>query len=124
MCGRQGIALGGHRDDSTSDDINKGKFRALVEFRIESGDNIDCIEVKAVCKKCYLATVLIQDELLEFMGSILTKILDDVKPNQFFGLEADEVADRAKKRVMQLVLSLLVAQLTMEFLSIAITRRT
>ena len=51
MCGRQGIALGGHRDDSTSDDINKGKFRALVEFRIESGDNIYCIEVKAVCKK-------------------------------------------------------------------------
>ena len=40
MCGRQGIALRGHRDDSTSDDINKGKFRALVDFRIESGDTV------------------------------------------------------------------------------------
>ena len=95
MCGWQGIALRGHRDDSTSDDINKGKFRALVDFRIESGD----IELKEFLeKKCaknatYLSKTS-QNEFLEFMGNnFLTKSLDDVKANEFFGFEADEVAD-------------------------------
>ena len=95
MCGRQGIALRGHRDDSTSDDINKGKFRAVVDFRIESGDIVlkEFLEKQCGKNATYLSKTS-QNELLEFMGNnILTKILDDVKANRFFGLEADEVAD-------------------------------
>ena len=38
LCGRQGIALRCHRDDSTSDEVNQGKFKAIVDFRIEAGD--------------------------------------------------------------------------------------
>ena len=39
FCGRQGIALRGHRDDATSTGIlNEGNFKALIQFRIESGD--------------------------------------------------------------------------------------
>ena len=40
LCGRQGIALRGHRDDSTSDEVNQGKFKAIVDFRIEAGDEV------------------------------------------------------------------------------------
>ena len=40
LCGRHGISLRGHRDDSTCDVINKGKFLALVQFRIDSGDAV------------------------------------------------------------------------------------
>ena len=40
LCGRQGIAVRGHRDDSTSDELNQGKFKAIVDFRIESGDQV------------------------------------------------------------------------------------
>ena len=32
FCGRNGIALRGHRDDSTSTDISQGKFKELVNF--------------------------------------------------------------------------------------------
>ena len=95
MCGRQGIALRGHRDDSTSDDVNKGKFRALVDFRIESGDTVlkDFLEKQCAKNATYMSKTS-QNDLLECMGNnILTKILVDLKTNKFFGLEADEVAD-------------------------------
>ena len=95
MCGRQGIALRGHRDDSTSDDINKGKFRALVDFRIESEDIVlkEFLEKHSAKNATYLSKTS-QNDLLECMGdNILHKILAEVKPNRFFGLEADEVTD-------------------------------
>ena len=38
LCGRQGIALRGHRDDSCSEEPNQGNFKALVQFRIDAGD--------------------------------------------------------------------------------------
>ena len=38
FCGRQGIALRGHRDDSCSEDANQGNFKALIQFRINAGD--------------------------------------------------------------------------------------
>ena len=35
LCGRQGIALRGHRDDSTAEgDSNKGTFLALLDYTI------------------------------------------------------------------------------------------
>ena len=36
FCGRQGIALRGHRDDDTSTSFNKGNFKALL--RVDAGD--------------------------------------------------------------------------------------
>ena len=39
--GREGMASRGHRDDSTSEDKDHmGKFHALVNFRIESGEAV------------------------------------------------------------------------------------
>ena len=41
FCGRQNIALRGHRDDSTNRDLgNSGNFKALLYFRIDSGDTV------------------------------------------------------------------------------------
>ena len=46
FCGRQNIALRGHRDDATDierdvDDLeNHGNFRALLNFRVDAGDNV------------------------------------------------------------------------------------
>ena len=48
FCGRQGISLRGHRDYSKCDVINKGKFLALVQFRIDSGDTV----LKELEKQC------------------------------------------------------------------------
>ena len=38
FCGHQNIALRGHRESST--DPNPGNFKSLLEFRVESGDQI------------------------------------------------------------------------------------
>ena len=106
MYGRQGIALRGHRDDSTSDDINKGKFHALVNFRIESGDIVlrQFLDNQRAKNATYLSKTS-QNDLLECMGNnILTKILDDVKANRCFGLEADGVADTSGWEQLGLVL--------------------
>ena len=41
FCGRQCIALRGHRDDTTaSGDVDRGNFLALLEFRVDAGDEI------------------------------------------------------------------------------------
>ena len=41
LCGRQNIALSGHRVDSKYDDdpdINTGNFKALLQYRVNGGD--------------------------------------------------------------------------------------
>ena len=39
FCGKQGISLRGHRDDSTASDFNNvGNFRELVQFKAENDD--------------------------------------------------------------------------------------
>lgn len=40
LCGRQGFALRGHRGDDTSTVLNKGNFKALVNFRADAGDSV------------------------------------------------------------------------------------
>ena len=39
LCGRNGMALRGHRDDSTMlDKIYQGNFKSLLDFRVDAGD--------------------------------------------------------------------------------------
>ena len=44
FCGKQGIALRGHRDDHTCVDLdplaNHGNFMALLQFQIQAGDKV------------------------------------------------------------------------------------
>lgn len=36
LCARQGIAIRGHRNDSSSTALNQGNFQALVAFRADT----------------------------------------------------------------------------------------
>ena len=41
LCGKQNLPLRGHRDDSQhieDNNINSGNFQALINFRVDSGD--------------------------------------------------------------------------------------
>jgi hypothetical protein len=42
FCGRQGIALRGHRDDDTEkgSTSKKGNFKELLNFRVDDGDKV------------------------------------------------------------------------------------
>ena len=95
FCGKQSISLREHRDDSTCDVINKGKFLAIVQFRIDSGDTVlkEFLEKERAKNSTYISNTS-QNDLLECMGEyVLSKILSDVKASKFFGLEADEGTD-------------------------------
>ena len=46
FCGRQNIALRGHRDDHTSDAINKGNFIALLNLLAEFDETLNHLQDK------------------------------------------------------------------------------
>ena len=52
LCGRNGMALRGHRDDATNlDKTHQGNFKSLLDFRIDV-DDVHLKEHLETCKKC------------------------------------------------------------------------
>ena len=94
FCGRQGIALRGHKDDSTSDDFNQGNFKALVQLRIHAGDSVLELHLASCSKRATYMSKTSQNELRMCIGEYLTdEIAKDVCASSFFGIQADEVTD-------------------------------
>ena len=92
-CARQGIALRGHRDDSTLSALNQGNFRALASFRAET-DMVFAKHLKCADKNATNVSKTVQNDLLEVLGDyVLSKIVEEVRQSAFFGLQADEVTD-------------------------------
>ena len=54
FCGRQVLALGGHRDNSTAPDKRQqGNFKGLLNFCVDAGDQV-LQEHLEICKKSIL----------------------------------------------------------------------
>ena len=66
FCARQGIALRGHRDDSTSPALNQGNFRALIAFRAET-DAVLASHPKTVDKNATFVSKTLQIRSLVFL---------------------------------------------------------
>ncbi len=79
FCGRQGIALRGHRDDrldEASDSINHGNFHALLQFRIDAGDEALKEHLEMAGRNAVYTSKEIQNEMIAVCGNIIrTKIL-------------------------------------------------
>ena len=113
LCGKQGLALRGHRDDKiswTEDDeahSNEGNFVELVRFRAET-DPILAQHLAKSPRNARYTSKTIQNELVEVIGeSIRNDILADVKRAKFFSVIADEVTDTANKEELSLSLRFL-----------------
>ncbi|XP_035989382.1 uncharacterized protein LOC118561423 isoform X3 [Fundulus heteroclitus] len=95
LCGRQGFALRGHRDDPTSESLNKGNFLALLKFRQEAGDDplknyLDSFGQNAKyisktsqndlldCIKEYIQSTIVHDVLNKEWGPHSAVIADEV----------------------------------------------
>ena len=92
-CGRQGIALRGHRDDSTAETLNQGNFRALLSFRAET-DIVLAQHLQSAQKNATYVSKTVQNDLQEVMGNYITsQIVEEVRRSGFFGVQADEVTD-------------------------------
>ena len=91
---REGIALRGHRDDSTSATEHAGKFQALINFRIESGDTALEKHLHSCQRYATYVSKTSQNDLLQCMGQyVQSQIVAAVLDSSFYGIMADEVTD-------------------------------
>ena len=99
FCGRQGIALRGHRDNASSDNLSQGNFKALIQLRIDAGKVALETHLKECSKRFTYTSKTTQNELLYCIGEIFQReIVAEVHSHSdttqaFFGIQADEVTD-------------------------------
>ena len=114
FCGRQNIALRGHRSETwnpSSDELpdsNPGNFLALLQFRHEAGDlsvqqDFHTIPGCGSHSTTYRSPQ-VQNELVECCGEvILESVLEEVRAAPFYSVLADEAADVSNQEQMALV---------------------
>jgi len=104
FCGRQGIALRGHRDLgilTTENPIeNDGNFRALMRFHMNatklSGDESYELARTNCAQNAQYTSWKIQNEIISACHDIiLSKIIDEINNSKCFSVIADETADVA-----------------------------
>ena len=95
VCGKMGLALRGHRDDSTADpNSNKGIFQTLIKFRQEAGDTVLKTHFETCGKNATYTSKTVQNELINIMGEqIRDDIIDEIKKARFYSILCDEVTD-------------------------------
>lgn len=98
LCGRQNIALRGHRDDakySNDPDTNTGNFQALLQYRINAGDSELQHHIQNGPKNATYVSKTTQNEIISIIGEKIQRqiVQECVTAGGFFSLSADEVRD-------------------------------
>ncbi len=89
LCGKQGLALRGHRDDKVywedeRDTSNEGNFVQLLRFRAETDQDLADHLSHAPRNAMYMSKT-IQNELITIVGNkIRSVILEEVKCSKFY----------------------------------------
>lgn len=107
FCGKQNIALRGHRDDSRDykSDQNCGNFQRLLEFRCEAGDEILQQHFNECSKVATYRSKTVQNDVIDCIGhQIQQNIVEKVKASRFFSILADEAQDASNKEQMALII--------------------
>ena len=107
-CGRQNIALRGHRDDSQyyieDDTTNPGNFIEIVKYGARCGNIMDEMFKDCPSNQTYRSKT-IQNEIIEICGEMITEALvTEVKEAKFFSVLADEATDCSNVEQMAIVL--------------------
>ena len=102
FCGRQGIALRGHRDDwkhiEEAPQSNPGNFLALLRFRVESGDSVLAHHLASAGANALYTSKTTQNELIGICGGIIrSTILSRIRAAGVYSIMADEATDAANK---------------------------
>ena len=109
LCGKQGLALRGHRDnrihwEDNNTSSNEGNFVQLVRFRAET-DAILANHLSNGPKNARYTSKKIQNELINVIGlKIRSDIITEVKAARYYSIIADEVTDVASREELSLVL--------------------
>ena len=111
LCGRQNIALRGHRD--TALDIerdvagmaNHGNFVALLNFRIDAGDTVLREHMSTATRNATYTSNTIQNQIIAVLADqVITCIIGKVKAAKWFTVIADEVTDISNREQLSIVL--------------------
>ena len=98
FCGRNNIALRGHKDSSTDVEKNRcssenpshGNFRALLHFRVQAGDTILADHLATAARNATYTSSGIQNEIIDILGDqIRLQIITKVKVARWFSVIAD-----------------------------------
>lgn len=99
LCGRQGIALRGHRDSGPIDlqhNTNDGNFRALLRFRVEAGDKELTDHLQNAPRNASYLSADVQNEIIDVCFDIILKqVVNRVNSARCFTVLADETTDIA-----------------------------
>ena len=111
FCGRQNIALRGHRDDATDierdvDNLeNHGNFRALLNFRVDAGDNVLAEHLAIAPRNATYTSKTIQNQMINIVADqIRSKIAGNIEATKWYSVISDEVTDVSNKEQLSLVL--------------------
>ena len=111
LCGRQNIALRGHRDSATdlegpqSASTNHGNFWALLNFRISAGDTHLRDHLHTASRNAMYTSPVIQNQIINILGdTVRDTILRKVRKSLCYTLIADEVTDSSNKEQLCIVL--------------------
>lgn len=109
FCGHQKMSLHDHRDDGkllNYDSVvaDEGNFRALLKFRIDSGDIAFQQHLESTKSNATYISKTIQNELIDVCAEIIQEnILQNVRETKYFSILFDETTDIS--RISQLSLS-------------------
>lgn len=108
LCGRQGIALRGHRDDGKQleePDKNPGNFQTLLKFRCDAGDTALAEHLSKCARNATYRSKTTQNDIIEILGGMITEtILAEVNEARFFAVISAEVQDAASIEQITFVL--------------------
>ncbi len=102
LCGRQNIALRGHRDSCSDAEANStsshGNFRAILQYAVKRGDTVLGEHLRTAASNATYTISTIQNEIISIIGDhIRSSIIDNVKRARWFTVIADEVTDVSNK---------------------------
>lgn len=109
FCGRQNLALRGHRDDGFLDDdarpSNEGNFRELLMFRISAGDKTLEKHIKTTSSRSTFISKTTQNDLIDCIGEeIQSQIIHNVRKAGMFAIIFDETTDISHIEQLSLIL--------------------
>ena len=105
VCGRRGIGLRGHRDDTTSDALNQGNFKALLNVRVDAGNTELHDHLQTCARIASYISKTSQNQLLQCIKKYIQDVLvQQVKDGGgWYGIEADEVTNASNWEQLGLV---------------------
>ena len=109
FCGKKNnIALRGTRDDNPRNATLSGNFQALLEFRIDSGDQTLKYHLEAAPRNASYNTKTIENEIIATVGAIIVNNLSqEIRDSKYFSIMSDEAADISNKENLSVVIRFL-----------------